>query len=903
MSAEKISGEYHSVEPVNAPQLLNIIGSSGSGSPLQDFTTKNFMDFSNLTSSELLEDNGEIPRISVRPEEGGESHEGTKNEAEISNRHEEPIITIRVTSNDNGNEKGTKSDNSINDDEGSQDVTETSKASNQGLKTTTQSPGLDESITNELSNSNSPLFKLFGLHNTAVDDPRYPPQRLVQFKEIASQLYNCTYDLYDPKDYLTFLGGGMHNLNGSVLDIEIVRLFYMLKFRWDYSLLESLKLLCDKLFFKGESQYIDRILEAFSQSWFEVFGICNGRSLYGSPNGVYLVAYSLIILNTDLHTRNRGPEKVKKITKSKFVKNTVLALKQNKVLVSDFKLLEHELKDAYGDLASNELRLIEETQLQMGNSADKSLGRNSSHRSGHRNILSSRPSIGSFFGSSGSDKDKDAYSLYSMANSEAPTDRPSMGFGFAKAMRAEETLRRIDNGHGSIYSFGAGSTFTTGSATGSVLTRFASEAPGPLDPDSSFLSGNRLGLDLNDPYFVEEDGDVELELQGPPWVKEGIQKVVLTRTVLQSMKGGQSSGANSVMGSLSALNDMFRRSSLRFSSLNAGQRLPWKDYFTVISEGQLRLFLFDQSERTMNTLESKGDGNWTHFAKCLASVNLNSCFAQYVHPDSKLHAHIMRHMQKVPCRTDDETFWILNLPLNDSETFKNYRRIFFCAGTSEGALEFCETCNFWAARTSCIPPEEPISSIEYGWSDKMIQYMSEPKKLRGKRTSLEVFLSSASVQKWKPIVYGLIASDMSMIEQLRQLRQYYCELELQYRHHKELEVFHSRLDGMAGGFRRSDAHSFFGKSHRSDNTSKNVRIIRKNYVNRLNYLSNELMKYKCYIITLQRAIVFRRTKLAQLEQMNNIITEEIEEEEEDGEKETAAAIQRRGGGGKEKKLE
>ncbi|VEU20405.1 DEKNAAC101245 [Brettanomyces naardenensis] len=749
-------------------------------------------------------------------------------------------------------------------------------------------------IVNQLNDVNSPLFKLFALYQIATDDPRYPTQRIVQLRSVATQLFNSTYDQIDTKEYLSYLAGSMLGPDDSAFDRAVLRLFYMSRFRWNYDLLSALRLLCDRLFFKGESQNIDKILESFSQSWFEVYGICNGKSLYGSPNGVYLVAYSLIILNTDLHTKNHGPEKVKKISKSKFVKNTILALKQNRVAVSDFKDLEHALKRSYSNLASYELRLlVSDAELQIGaENAFRALSQRQKPSQLHH-YLNPRPSLGSLFNRS----DKDDYSLYSIANSDSSSERPSTGFGFAKAMRAQETLRKLDTSRSSIYSLGAGSTLTTGSTSASILTRFSSGLPGPIDPDESFLAGDRFGLDLNDPYFIEEDGDVELEMQGPPWVKEGLQKVVLTRAVLQSMKtpGSNVKGdANGiVMDSLSAINGLFKRSSARISGLNSGQRLPWKEYFTVVSEGQLRLFLFDQSASNLNGLQSKGDGNWTSFAKCLASVNLNSCFAQYVHPNSKLYSHIAKHMQKVPSRTGDETFWVLNLPLNDPETFKNYRRIVFLAGTSEVALEFCETCNFWAARTSSIPPEESISSIEYGWSDKMMSGLSESTSTRN--SSFEDYLFSVNVQKWRPVVYGLIATDLSMIEQLRDLRRYYCELELKYRHHKELEVFQDRLDSLAGGMHHhggSSLNGLFGRVRKTDNTAKNVSAIRKNYVNRLNYLSNGMLKYKCYIITLQRAIVFRRTRLAQLEQANNVIAEQEEEEDEEEVKEAEARRKR-----------
>ena len=740
--------------------------------------------------------------------------------------------------------------------------------------------GIDQEIMHDLKDPSSSLYALFSEKHISTDDPNYPIARLAHLKETAIEIYNSSFEGTEPKDYLTFLGGGMNKDDNSPLDSDIIRTFYMSKFRWNYDMLSSLRILCDKLFFKGESQYIDRIIDSFSKSWFEVFGICNRKSLFGSPNGVYLVAYSLIILNTDLHTKSRGNEKVRRITKSKFVKNTIAAMKQGNVPFSNFKLLEHELKNFYASVASNELHLTDDTSMQIGASGKLSNGHVIASKSD--SILSSideipqsnlrpRQSISSLFSRGEHDK-ADDLSLFSSAATADNT--PSSSFGFAKAIRAESSLTASESSRNSMYSFGAGSTFTTGSFNASILTRFSSKNQGPLNPDFSLTVGDST---LNDPYFVEEDGDVELEMGGPPWIKEGIQKVVLTHSVIQSMN---SSKQSSVSGSLSSLNEIFKHSNLRFSGFSAGSKIPWRDHFTVVSEGQLRLFTFDKSAGRMNGPRNKGNGNWTDSATCIATVTLNSCYAQVVRPKSKLYAHILKHMQRITIRTKEETFWVLNLPLNDSNTFMNYRRIFFCSGTMQNAAEFCDSCNFWAARTSSIPPEETISSIEYGWSDKMFQVMDGSNSGSTGRAKAEQYLSSVIIQKWQPVVYGLIASENSMIEQLNQLKQYHCNLQITCRKHRELGVFQDRLESFAGGSRaRQGRNGFFGRNKKVGNTSSNVRVIRKNYVNRLNYLSNEFLKFGSYIAIMQSAIALRRKKLAEAEERDNIIKEEEEEEE------------------------
>ncbi|KAF7731020.1 hypothetical protein EC973_001066 [Apophysomyces ossiformis] len=97
--------------------------------------------------------------------------------------------------------------------------------------------------------------------------------------------------------------------------------------------------LCSKLYLKAESQQIDRILEAFASRYWE----CNSDSVLGSkgnkdkrvrhnsminnrlrPDVVYAVAYSILLLNTDLHAAKINH---RKMTRSKFVKNTIATIR------------------------------------------------------------------------------------------------------------------------------------------------------------------------------------------------------------------------------------------------------------------------------------------------------------------------------------------------------------------------------------------------------------------------------------------------------------------------------------------------------------------------------------------------------------------------------------------------
>ncbi|ODV87311.1 hypothetical protein CANARDRAFT_174380 [[Candida] arabinofermentans NRRL YB-2248] len=672
-------------------------------------------------------------------------------------------------------------------------------------------------------------------------------QKLNKLANIAKSLYESNYAMIQTIDYLTYLGGGLKALNETNLDISIIRCLYLSCFRWNVDLLKSLRLLCDKLFFKGESQFIDKILDSFSESWFQIYGVQNNKSLFGNSNGVYLVSYSLILLNTDLHSYEI--EKRKRITKSKFVKNTILALQQNKVPIKDIIKLSNELKMFYEAMATTKLKLTGQEPTTPQQSQSTLPPRHIAMKRASLASLSNsvRPRVMSRF----SDRD----SIYSNATtqtgmtftttaSEFPTNGGPVdhSYGFAKALMTEKRLKRktsLDSGRISI-----------NSSYSSVVQRLNDNT------DYSILADDNLTTN----YIIEEEGDLQLELEGPPWVKEGLQHSI----VPEDIPLPSSSSAPAGMGS----NNHF------WSSNRRGAK-KWKNLFTVVSKGEIRLFSFNSHTREDSAmLRGQGDGDWWNFADCLASFNLCSCYAQTVEKDSKMFSKLKSTYESLPNKTGDETYWVLNLPIAEAKKMNTFRRIYFYAGTKETAQEFVKSCNFWSARTSAIPPEESISSMEYGWSPKMLQYL-EDKKV----SEIESYLSSDRIAKWQPIMYGSIPTNLPMFEQLKTLKSFYFELEAKFRVHRELDSHfdqlndiyakntgsatgHDNVSGFMSGYYAS-FNSIFSRTtrHSREANAKNIKTIKLNYYNKLNYMDNELLRFKSYILVLEWAIKLRTEKL------------------------------------------
>ncbi|PGH12576.1 hypothetical protein AJ79_04197 [Helicocarpus griseus UAMH5409] len=99
-------------------------------------------------------------------------------------------------------------------------------------------------------------------------------------------------------------------------DRSLVRKAYMELFDWsNMNILAAMRDLCNRLALKGETQQVDRILDAFSSRWYE----CNPDNGFKATDVVHTICYSLLLLNTDLHMADIE----QKMTRNQFIKNTM----------------------------------------------------------------------------------------------------------------------------------------------------------------------------------------------------------------------------------------------------------------------------------------------------------------------------------------------------------------------------------------------------------------------------------------------------------------------------------------------------------------------------------------------------------------------------------------------------
>jgi len=105
---------------------------------------------------------------------------------------------------------------------------------------------------------------------------------------------------------------------------------------------DALRLFLSHFRLPGEAQKIDRIMEKFAARYLE----CN-KNIFADPDTAYILAFSLIMLNTDAH--NPSIKKEEKMTKQQFVNNN-RGINKNENLPTEY------LEKLYDGIYENEIQ-------------------------------------------------------------------------------------------------------------------------------------------------------------------------------------------------------------------------------------------------------------------------------------------------------------------------------------------------------------------------------------------------------------------------------------------------------------------------------------------------------------------------------------------------------------------
>ncbi|KAM3081245.1 hypothetical protein ACMFMF_003159 [Clarireedia jacksonii] len=660
------------------------------------------------------------------------------------------------------------------------------------------------------------------------------------------------------------------------------------------NILASLRVICGRLVLKGESQQVDRILDAFSKRW------CQSNPNHGfkATDVVHTICYSVLLLNTDLHLADIE----QKMTRSQFVKNTMPTIRR---CITESS---HEFEPSRPTVLPGKSSAFEDPNANDDN-ADAVSIEVEKHSWRQSFKPATRPDPENPNAPTPLDYDtpvddcgplvkapfrgtlrtwevqveivlKDFYN--SIRNERLPlfgaVDRPQMPASSTSTLSvfANETVRsngkwsnktrsrpRLypNSGLGSSrtslddqssmwspsvasstwskYSLGKTHTSMSVTSLDSALQGDYQQSIGFANALSQAIIREETVGSLGSPSDHGELQvaslleDESLELHGAPWAKEGIVK---------------------------------HKHHLESLDKKAKDR-NWIETFAVIEKGYMSLFSFStktvrHKTKGKSSSTAVGGGNWQENAENLGSFLLRQTIASALPAPgySKARPHV----------------WALSLPTGAVHLFQ--------VGTPEIVKEFVSTANYWSARLSNHPLVGGISNIEYGWSEEIvnnalvtaINESTVRPSTSGGRTSMQSSLRSSMdhayssgvkarlpgdkilISDWSPPIQNMRSSNLMETDQLRTLIAYVQSIE------EELQKHNMLRNPMLLAY-----------SPRHHNAQKAM----ANWESKSSYLLREIVKFTTYIDSLHAAETLKQ-KIYKAREAHKAVAEKVEDESE-----------------------
>ena len=164
----------------------------------------------------------------------------------------------------------------------------------------------------------------------------------------------------EDKDVANFLHNENHRLDKTAVgdylgDADFKNIMYHYVDHMNYSGLDfvaALRYFLEGFRLPGEAQKIDRLMEKFASRYID----CNpSQNIFASADAAYVLAYSVIMLTTDLHSSHVK----KKMTKEEFVRN-------NRGINESADLPQEYLSEIYEQIASSEIKIKSSTTVGRG---------------------------------------------------------------------------------------------------------------------------------------------------------------------------------------------------------------------------------------------------------------------------------------------------------------------------------------------------------------------------------------------------------------------------------------------------------------------------------------------------------------------------------------------------------
>ncbi|POS82934.1 hypothetical protein EPUL_005568, partial [Erysiphe pulchra] len=545
----------------------------------------------------------------------------------------------------------------------------------------------------------------------------------------------------------------------DINNIGVLDFYFRLYDFQHLNILVALRKLCGRLVLKAESQQIDRILVAFSTRWCE----CNPHHGFKEIDVVHTIAYSLLLLNTDIYVANVE----QKMSRSQFIKNTLPTIRKIIIQSSPHtyesarptilpgKCVAFEKSPTNQDLKLDETSLANERPLWRSyirptvQKSENDLALSTSHEL-ENSIDDSGPLVETpFQGTLRTWEVQLEMILKTFYNSirneplplynshlEKPTVQGSHSNNnnFLRRTpsilsytpsdtqsyrsRAADSFLRVGNGKRMNKIRSRPRLYTAGSGLGSSRTSLDDQSS-MMSPVSSTWSKYSLG---------KTPTSVSIDSMGSTWPNDKYQQSIgfanaISQAIIRE-EMVESSGSNFEEQEESSQNPLLEDESLELhgapwakeglvkhkhhleSADKRARERNWTEVFAVIEKGYLSLFTFSGKSRRQKTKGKLsqgvvGGGNWQENAQNMGSFLLQQTIASALPSPgySKARPHV----------------WALSLPTGAVHLFQ--------VGTPDVVKEFVSTANYWGARLSNHPLVGGISNIEYGWSDAVIHML------------------------------------------------------------------------------------------------------------------------------------------------------------------------------------
>ncbi|KAJ3936950.1 MAG: hypothetical protein NXY57DRAFT_32129 [Lentinula lateritia] len=720
-----------------------------------------------------------------------------------------------------------------------------------------------------------------GSGNYATSGTDESPDMEVRGQELASRCWNEDEEFLGKEKIAEWLGG-IGRINKSALQHYISN--------FDFSGLRldvAFRRLCAKLYLKAETQQVDRILEEFSRRYWE----CNPNTLYGSSNLVHAVAYSLLLLNTDLHVADL----TSRMSRSQFVRNTLAAIQMQLQPSTSPKASSPDVYDESGSLRnfplpgsdqssnSSSVAVSEGSELDTITRSKRSDSITSWNSISRDTILSSPAlSLATSQATTPIVENDCTPNISDLQSSTTSMASSNIVYGRAWEANMENLLKEMYNAIKSqqiLQPLNVSRTSMSSSLSpGGPMLRNRS-LRGPPDRLTTLKRGSIRGIQSIvgqggvSPY--SSNSSIDGRASPSPSFATSTHEAIygssssflsptlgfasnLSHTIIRetqedddrSVHSDNSTGTSisitdeelALLGAPWAKEGMLCRKQYWESANKRSKDKAWLDVFVVIQKGELNMFTFGENGGGGSGVF--GGGNWLSNANSVGVVQLSHSLSHALPPPGY-------NRQRPHCMV---------LTLSNGGVY------FFQAGTEELVNEWVSTCNYWAARTSKEPLSGGVSNMEYGWnrvpdpahgrshSDSESVRDSDVTSVRSNKSARSRFNwreGSATVRgqspwndrihinDWKPPMPPTVASLHDEETQMDALKKYVKSLKRDLQKHNELREPMSALY--------------------QPRTSNAVKAM-SNWEKKSQYLLTEIVKYDSYIDSLQAAMSLRLKK-------------------------------------------